>query len=182
MKLIIINGPAGVGKTTVAKKLHTEIPFSFLLDLDEQRNFISEWREHRREASILSFDIALSIAEACFKRDADFIIGKSILDINEGGRSKNVIDMFIDIGKKYKAEIYEIMLWADKQTVIERANTRGYKIKDHLTPERVGNEWENIKAFKEKRKNAIVVDTDNLSVEGVLEKVKAIVIYGRRSI
>lgn len=129
MKLILINGPAGVGKTTLAKKIWKVMPMAFLLDLDKQRAFINHYREYRKESGILSFDIALAIAEACLKRGSDFISGKGMLDLIEGGREKNVLDLFIELGKKYQAEIYEIMLWADKQTVIDRANKRGYKIK-----------------------------------------------------
>ena len=65
MKLILLNGPSGVGKTTAAKKLHEIIPLSFLLDLDEQRQFISQFRIYPEESGSLSFDIALAIAEAC---------------------------------------------------------------------------------------------------------------------
>jgi len=175
MKLILINGPAGVGKTTVAKKLWNMIPMSFLLDLDEQRACISEYREYRKESGILSFDIALAAAEACFKRGSGFISGKGMLDLIEGGRDKNVLDIFIDLGKKYNAEIFEIILWAEQKTVIERAEKRGYETKIWHSVERVSKEWENMDIFKNKRKNATVVDTNNLSVDEVFDKVRKIV-------
>jgi broad-specificity NMP kinase len=174
MKLILINGPAGIGKTTVAKKLHEDMPFSFLLDLDDQRNFISHWRERRQEAGILSFDIALAIAETCFKNGVDFISGKAIFDTIQEGREKNFLDMFIDIGHKYGAEVYEIMLWADKQTVIERANKRGYETKDHLNPEKIAETWGIFNTIKGKRNNAIVLDTTDLTENEVLEKLRIV--------
>lgn len=175
MKLILINGPAGVGKTTLAKRLWEIMPMSFLLDLDEQRAFISHYREHRKESGILSFDIALAAAEACFKKGRSFVSGKGMIDLIEAGREKNVLDLFIDIGKKYKAEVYEIMLWADQKTIIDRANKRGYKTKIWHSPERVAEEWEAMNVFRDKRKDAIVVDTDNLTPDQVFDKVKKIV-------
>lgn len=179
MKLIIINGPAGVGKTTIAKKLHSEMSFSYLLDLDEQRNFISEWQSNRNNARVLSCNIALAIAEQCFKKNVDFIIGKTMLDIILPGNDKNILDLLVELGKKYQAEIYEIILWADKQNVIDRANKRGYKIKTHLNSDKVMEEWRDMKIFKEKRKNAILVDTNNLSSEKVLTKIKGIIKHGK---
>jgi deoxyadenosine/deoxycytidine kinase len=53
MKLIILNGPCGVGKSTVAQKLHEVIPLSFLLDIDAQRRFISKHREFKEESAML---------------------------------------------------------------------------------------------------------------------------------
>jgi broad-specificity NMP kinase len=175
MKLILINGPAGVGKTTVAKKLHESMSFSFLLDLDDQRNFISHWSDDREKARILSFDIALAIAETCLKNGFDFISGKAMFDTVLKGKEKSPIDMFIDLGHKYDAKIYEIMLWADKQSVLERANRRGYEIKNHLNSEKIATAWEDFNLIKEKRSNAIILDTTDLTEDQVLEKVKSAV-------
>jgi broad-specificity NMP kinase len=172
MKLILINGPAGVGKTTVAKKLHESLSFSFLLDLDNQRDFISHWRDDREKARILSFDIALALAETCLKDGVDFISGKAMFDTVLKGQEKNPIDMFIDLGRKYGAEVYEVMLWADKDTVLERADKRGYEVKNHLSSEKIAETWEDFRTIKEKRNNAIVLDTTNLTEDEVSGKVK----------
>jgi adenylate kinase family enzyme len=45
MKLIILNGPPGIGKSTVAQKLQKELPLSFLLEIDALRRCISNYRE-----------------------------------------------------------------------------------------------------------------------------------------
>lgn len=172
MKLILINGPAGVGKTTVAKLLHNEIPFSYLLDLDEQRNFINSWQSRREDARILSCNIALAIAEECLRKGVDFIIGKTMLDKILPGNDKNVLDLFIGLGNKYQAEVYEIMLWAEKRTVFKRADNRGYRIKTHLSSKKVAEEWELMKAFKNKRSNSIIIDTTHKSTNKVLLELK----------
>ena len=98
-----------------------------------------------------------------------------MLDLVESGREKNVLDLFLDLGKKYDAEIYEIFLWADKQTVIDRANERGYEVKVTHTPEKVANTWDQMNLFKMKRTNAIVVDTNNLSQAEVFKKLKDVI-------
>jgi len=176
MKLILINGAPGVGKTTLAKKISDAIPLSFLLDLDEQRRCISHYEEYLQESRVLSFDIALAIAEACLKRGQSFVSGKGMyLDIIEGGRKKHVLDMFRDIGEKYQAEIYEILLWADKETMLGRVNDRGFEAKTRLTLEKAGDYWEQTQKFMKKRSQAIVVDISSLSPDEVFKKVSKIV-------
>ena len=127
MKLILFNGPPGVGKTTIAKKVHETLPMSFLLDLDLQREFISQYKQYPKESNLLSFDIALGIAETCLNNNRDFISGKGMLDITEDGKNKNILDQFIKLGHKYGAEVYEIFLWADKEITLKRADERGYE-------------------------------------------------------
>lgn len=172
MKLILINGAPGVGKTTLAKKISNVIPMSFLLDLDEQRKYISHYEEYLKESRVLSFDIALAIAEVCLKRGQTFVSGKGMyLDIIEGGRNKHVLDIFEDVGKKYQAEIFEILLWADKETTLQRVKNRGFKTKTRMTIKKAGEYWEQTKTFMSKRNKAIVVDTSLLSPDEVFEKV-----------
>ena len=174
MKLILINGTSGVGKTTLAKKVSDVLPMSFLLDLDEQRKFISHWDEHILESGIFSFDIALGIAEACLKSGRDFVSGKAMMDKVIDGRDKNVLDMFIDIGKKHGAEIFEIMLFADKDTVLDRAISRGFDSKPRLTPQKAEEYWEQMQEFQKKRIDSIPVNTTNLSSDEVFNKVRRI--------
>ncbi len=160
MKLILINGPPGVGKSTVAEKLHKAIPLSYLLEIDALRRNIANYREQVKESGELSYDVSTAIVEACFNAGSDVIIDKAISDIE-------VIDSFFQVAKKYNANIYEFILNASKELVIKRAENRGYRVGGLLTSEKVERWWEDTQEYIKKRPQAIVVDTETLSQEEV---------------
>ena len=166
MKLIILNGPPGVGKSTVAGRLHQEIPSSVLIDVDEIRRMtMPDWRERRKESLSLAFECAADAVEDGLRGGHDVIIEKAIFDAP-------VIDSFVEIGKKYQAEVYEFLLFADKTTVLRRADERGYNPGGLLTPERAEELWEKSDKLRPERTNAFVVDTTLLTVEEVFNSVK----------
>lgn len=80
MKLIIINGPCGIGKSTLSARLHISMPLSFLLDIDEQRKFISHYKEKRQESGKMVYDISNAILKGCLENKYDIIIDKMTLD------------------------------------------------------------------------------------------------------
>jgi len=175
MKLIMINGPTGVGKTTLAKKLHEVMPMSFLIDLDEQRRFISHYREYKKESGKLSFDVALAILEVCMKNGYDYIIGKGILAAGPYIHDKNLIEKFAKIGKKYKAEIYEIFLWADKEVTYKRMQKRGFKHKPNTPRDKLNENYKLEEITKDKRTKAFVIDSNDLTANEVFKKACGIV-------
>ncbi len=160
MKLILINGPPGVGKSTVAEKLHKAKPLSYLLEIDALRRNIAYYREHAQESGKLSYDISTAIVEACFNAGSDVIIDKAISDIE-------VVDSFFQVAKKYNTNTYEFILNASKESVIRRAKNRGYKVGGLLTFEKVERWWEDTQEYIKKRPQAIIVDTETLSQEDV---------------
>ena len=170
MKLIIINGTAGVGKSTLAEKLHELLPLSFLVNVDAQRRFISQYREQAKESSDLAFEVSIAITEACLRSKRDVIVDKMIWNIN------STLDTLDELGEKYGAEVHEIILEASKETVVKRVEGRGYKPGGLLTPEKVDRFWEETQKLKHERPNALVIQTDELTADQVFEKVKSVVL------
>ena len=168
MKLIIINGPSGVGKTTLARALHKQMPLCFLLDIDAQTRFISHFEDYREERWQMNLALSTASIEACMKIGRDVIVDKMLYD-------ERILDAFRNIGEKYKAEVHELMIWAEKQEVIRRSDKRGYQKDGVFTPETCVTYWEKVTALKDRRPQAHIVDVTNISAEGVLAYVKDLV-------
>ncbi len=164
MKLIIINGPCGVGKSTFAKKLHKDMPLSFLLDIDAQSRFISGYKENPAERWELTSFISQSIIDACLSAERDVIVDKIIYDAD-------LLDSYHVIAKHHGAEVVELILWADKETTLKRAEGRGWQEDKHLTRESCAWFWDEIEKVKEARRGAIIIETDGLSEKEVEEKI-----------
>jgi predicted kinase len=169
MKLIILNGPSGVGKSTVASRLLSDIPNSVLVDIDELRRSIPNYRERREESSQLSYQKAKEGIEAGLKNGQTVIVDKTI------SRS-DTLDSFIESGRKFSADVYEIFLFADKEAVQKRADARGYRPGSLLSRKRVGELWDQLELLRAQRSEALVIDTGTITLEGTYEQVKTFVL------
>ena len=166
MKLILINGPTGIGKSTIAGKLHQVFPLSFLLDIDAQRRYISGYKENREESGELVVRLSLAMVENYLQNGHDVIIDKVFTDTQ-------ATDRFWKLGEKYDADTFEYVLNADKQTLIARANERGYREGSMLTPEKVPEFWEVMQNYIKEKPEAIVIDTNEMSVDDTFEFIQA---------
>ena len=162
MKLILINGPTGIGKSTIAQKIHQGLPLSFLLDIDAQRRYICGYRERRGESHDLVIKLSLAILENYLQSKHDVVIDKFLTDVE-------VAERFLELGRKYNATVFEFVLNADKETLVRRAEERGYREGSMLTPEKVPEFWDRIQSYVKERPQSIVVDTKNLSIEETFE-------------
>lgn len=168
MKLILINGPVGVGKSTVSMYLHRDIPNSVLIDVDELRRSIPNYKEQRKESLLLAYEKTKDALMEHLKKGETVIIDKAI-------GSSETLDSFIQVGKECGAGVREIILFASKEVVQRRADERGYKPGGLLTRERVGELWDESDRLRRNRQSLVVIDTNSLSIEETYEKVKHVV-------
>lgn len=170
MKLIILNGPSGIGKSTIAARLAAELPDTVVIDVDELRRSIPNYRENREESLRLAYDRTAAEIRKHLTDGHNVIVDKAIL-------SSDTLDHFIDVGRRLGAETYEFMLFADKSTTQQRADDRGYRPGSLLTRERVGEMWNEADRLRDQRQNAVLIDTTNLTADGVLGEIKTALIH-----
>ncbi len=165
MKLILINGPTGIGKSTIAGKIHQVLPLSFLLDIDAQRRYINGYRENREKSLDLVLKLSLVMVEGYLQSGHDVIIDKVLTDAQ-------ISERFLELGRRYGATVFEFVLNADKETSVARANERGYKEGSMLTPEKVPEFWDGMQNYLKERTQAIVVNTKTMSADETFEYVR----------
>ena len=167
MKLILINGPCGVGKSSVAAALHASMPMSYLTDVDAVMRNVSGYREpeYREDRNELTHAISKASVEAALSLGRDVVVEKLM-------RDEDTIDAYLDIAHERGAESHELLLWARKDVVMKRADDRGWVEGGLLTPEKCEAFWEDIDVLKGKRSDATVVDTSDLSEKEAFDAVK----------
>lgn len=168
MNLVIINGPCGVGKSTVASALHQMMPLSLLVDIDVIRRFISGYREHADESNQSSFLIVLAMIDAYIQTGHDVIVEKMMFD-------ETRLDRMIALAKQRNAHVTEVILWASKDVVLKRASDRGYSDESLLTPEKCERFWNEMNELKAKRPHVTIIDVENLSPDEVVQRVRVAV-------
>jgi predicted ABC-type ATPase len=117
-KLIILNGPLGIGKSTLAKRYADEHPLTLMLDIDDVWAMISHWRKQKDTSAPLSKEIALAMARINLRARHDVVIPQ-ILQTTE------LADSFKALAEECTADYYEIMLIVDKDDAINRFIQRG---------------------------------------------------------
>ncbi|MFH1712367.1 MAG: AAA family ATPase [Patescibacteria group bacterium] len=161
MKLIIINGPCGAGKSTAAKEIHRKLPFSFLVEIDALRRLISDYPSDHENGFYMVTEIVKGIIETCMLQKKDVIIDKALYD-------PEVIDSFIEIGKKFEADIHEIFLWVDKEVAVERIKDRICEPGWEHVAAHCDAVWYELNELKNLRPDAKIINTDDLAIEDVI--------------
>lgn len=162
MNVIILNGPCGAGKSTSAALLHRELPGSVLVNIDDLRRLISGYNKSSKESWVFSMTIAQHMLRTALKDGRDVIVDKMIYD-------QQVLDDLHAIAEEYSAQTHEFIIWADKETVMERANARGYKPDGLFTPEKCERFWHEIDALRTVRERATIIDTTENEPEAVVK-------------
>ena len=118
-KLVILNGPLGIGKSTLARRYADEHPLTLRLDIDDIRTYISHWRERADESARLSKAMALDMAQSHLNHGYDVVVPQII-------RSIEFIEQFGRIALETHAKLVEVLLFANKDEAIRRFKERNY--------------------------------------------------------
>lgn len=118
MKLILLNGPAGVGKSTIARQYIANHPLSMSIEGDQIMGMIGAWRENELEARELKFAQIRGMIEVCLSAGHDVILPYLVTDASH-------VEIFEETAKEYDAEFYEVILFVEKHDAVKRLLERG---------------------------------------------------------
>lgn len=117
-KLIFINGPVGVGKSTLAQKYIENHKLALLLSADDFVGSMGGWLENEDTARDLALEYILLIAERHLKAGFDVVIPYLLANPKEMEQVEQVVD-------KSSAILFEFALIASKEEAVARALERG---------------------------------------------------------
>ena len=73
-RLIHLNGPPGIGKSTIGRRYIADHPFAFCLDIDAFRAMIGRWDEHEQESGRLARRMAVAMARVHLAAGYDVVV------------------------------------------------------------------------------------------------------------
>jgi len=117
-RLIHLNGPPGIGKSTIARLYADRHPGVLSLDIDQVRRLIGGWRERFSETGALARTLAVGMADAHLRSGHDVVLPQYLGRLSE-------IERFETIAHDSGAVFREIVLHDNKEQSIRRFTQRG---------------------------------------------------------
>lgn len=117
-KLIILNGPPSIGKSTLAQRYVDEHPMALNLDIDRIWFMMGQWQASRPRSSEQKMKLAYAMADLHLKDGFDVIVAQDLDSLNQH-------EEFEAIAHQNNAEFYEILLTTPFKNLLDRFIARG---------------------------------------------------------
>ncbi|HEX8227561.1 MAG TPA: AAA family ATPase [Candidatus Saccharimonadales bacterium] len=116
-RLLLLNGPCGIGKSTLAQRYADEHTLALNLDMDEVWSMMGQWRAERVRSTEQKLKLSQAMAEAHLTSGYDVVI-PNILNAEN-------LDRFSQVAQRCGAAICEFALIVPKEEAIRRFILRG---------------------------------------------------------
>jgi predicted kinase len=126
-KLILLNGFASCGKTTLATKYINEHPLALSMEIDHIIHLIGQWKQNYQKAHECRLAIAESITKTHLLSGYDVILPFLLTDEKQA-------ESYEKIAQEVGASFFEIMLDVKKEEAVSRLLKRGKWGEEGLPP------------------------------------------------
>jgi predicted kinase len=117
-RLIHLNGPPGIGKSTLAQRYVDEHPGVLNLDIDQVRTLIGGWRQRFAKTGEIMRPVALSMAAAHLRGGRDVVMPQLLCQLSE-------IALFETTAHDNGAVFCQVVLMDTKTRSLKRFNRLG---------------------------------------------------------
>lgn len=129
-RVLLVNGPASVGKTTVARQIAGQHSNSVCIHGDDLKNFVVN-RNIDRVRHGLSYVGAAALADIYLNASYELVVVDLVFE------QRAQVDKFLAACRN-RAPVYLVTLWAPLETVLAREETRAVRA---LSREQVALTW-----------------------------------------
>lgn len=116
-RLVHLNGPPGIGKSTLALRYVDDHPLAFCLDIDGFRRLIGRWDAHPKESGELARQMALAMLREHLAGGHDVVVPQFVARPEFVGR-------LADAAASAGARFFEIVLVAPRDEAEARFDSR----------------------------------------------------------
>ena len=115
-RLVLLNGPPGIGKTTLAERFLLEHPLALNLDVDSIRCSMGRWDVHERSKD-LARALAVEMARTHLRAGFDVVVPQLVA-------RPEFIEVLDEVATTTGAQFHEILLLAPAEQAIARFRAR----------------------------------------------------------
>lgn len=177
--LLHLNGPPGIGKSTIARRYAAEHPGVLNCDIDILRTLIGGWSNDFVRAGSLIRPAALGMIEGYLASGHDVVLPQMLTDPAE-------ISLFEACAVRTDARFIERLLMDDRERSVERFNRRGETDPENpwhaqvqaIVAAQGGDEalrerHSALRALPEQRTDAVVIQSNEGAVEDTYQRLLA---------
>jgi len=160
--IIILDGPMGTGKTTLAKLLHLKLNRTAFLSWDELKWLVNGLENNSEDKDLIA-EIRFEMAKKMLTNGINVII--------EGGfNKKERLDLYLELAKEQKLNLLGYYFSAPEEILVERAMARP---KPDTEKEKISKEniVENIKNYPSKEESFETIETDSVKVDEIVQRI-----------
>jgi len=111
--LLLLNGPPGIGKSTVARRLCSGRALSLCLDIDMLRRSLGQWMDHPQQSGALAREMALAAAESHLRTGHGVVVPQFL------GRPA-FVERLEQLAVGISAPFDHVVLMADEASAVSR--------------------------------------------------------------